>query len=311
MKTANTALSSSPIFCRVSGRPAHRAAGRAFALLGLVALLCLPQPAPAQKAPTAQTAVPAAGPQNELRHPELEKFKTDGGEVEFIGHAFGLDGWLLTRQDLPPRTAYTTAEGGLVLGQLVNRDGEVETMSQLHALKAKMEGSQEAMPGAEEPKSTASKAERFYAMLERRAAWVQAGKEDAPYLYMMMNVNCDHCQEYWKALQPAVKEGKLQVRLVPFGAQPANRDGGAALLSSSDPGTAWSDYINGNKEALASSKIVDGAIAAIAANSKLLGDFNVPQAPFTIYRRPDDGKLTVIAGKPGNMLLLQAELARN
>ncbi|MDP2205442.1 MAG: hypothetical protein Q8K65_03980 [Alphaproteobacteria bacterium] len=303
MKTVNATLSS---------RRVIRLSGRLFAVLGLAAALCLPLPAAAQKAPTAQAPVPAAGvPQNELRHPELEKFKTDGGEVEFIGHAYGLDGWLLTRKDMPPRTAYTTAEGGLVLGQLVNRDGAVETMSQLHALKAKMEGSQDALPGAEEPKSTASKSERFYAMLERRAAWVQAGKEDAPYLYMMMNVNCDHCKEYWKALEPSVKEGKLQVRLVPFGAQPANRDGGAALLSSADPGVAWSEYIGGNTEALGTSKIVDGALAAIAANSKMLSEFNVPQAPFTIYRRPDDGKLTVIQGKPGNMLLLQAELAKN
>ena len=299
MKTIDTGLSS------------HRPR-RAFAALGFAALLCLPQPAAAQKAPTAQKPVPAASaPDNDLRHPELEKFKKDGGEVEFIGHAFGLDGWLLTRKDLPPRTAYTTPQGGLVLGQLVNPEGSVETMSQLHALKAKMEGSQQALPGAEEAKSTASKPERFYALLERRAAWVQAGKDEAPYLYMLMNVNCDHCKEYWKELEPAVKQGRLQVRLVPFGTAPANRDGGAALLSSADPGAAWSEYIAGKTDALAAAKIVDGALAAVAANTKLVTEFNIGYTPFTMYRRPDDGKLTVIPGKPGNLMLLQAELTRN
>lgn len=295
----------------IATRPARHTA-RLLVAICLAAALSQPFSALAQKAQTAQKPVPAASaPQNELRHPELEKFKNDGGEVEFIGHAYGLDGWLLTRKDLPPRTAYTTAEGGLVLGQLVNRDGAVETMSQLHALKAKMEGSQEALPGAEEPKSTASKSERFYALLERRAAWAQAGSNDAPYLYMMMNVNCDHCKEYWKQLEPAVKQGKLQVRLVPFGQAPANRDGGAALLSSADPGAAWSEYIGGKADALAASKIVDGALAAVAANTKLVAEFNVTHTPFTIYRRPDDGKLTVIAGKPANLMLLQAELAKN
>ncbi|MDY0008759.1 MAG: hypothetical protein RBS08_03550 [Bdellovibrionales bacterium] len=290
----------------------HLPARRLFAALALIAMISVSAAAFAQKAETAQAAAEAeAAPLNELRHPELDKFKKDGGEIEFIGHAFGLDGWLLTRSDLPPRTAYTTAQGGLVLGQLVNPDGAVETMSQLHALKAKMEGSQEALPGAEEARSTASKSERFYATLERRAAWAQAGKNDAPYLYVLMNVNCDHCKEYWKDLAPAVKDGRLQVRLVPFGQAPANREGGAALLSSADPATAWSEYIDGKAEALGKDKIVDGALAAIGANTKLVADFNITQSPFTIYRRPDDGKLTVIPGKPGNMMLLQSELTRN
>ncbi|HCS22274.1 MAG TPA: hypothetical protein DIW20_00880 [Rhodospirillaceae bacterium] len=278
----------------------------------LLAVMALPVMSHAQKAPTAQTPVPAqTAPGNELRHPELEKFKTDGGEVEFIGHAYGLDGWLLTRKDIPPRTAYTTPQGGLVLGNLVNPQGEVETMSQLHALKAKMEGSQEAIPGAEEPGSTVSKSERFYATVEKKAAWAQAGKDGVPYLYMFMNVNCDHCTEYWKALEPAVKAGRLQVRLVPFGQAPANREGGAALLSSADPAAAWSEYIGGKKEVLGKGKAVDGSLSAIDANTQLVKTFGLAKTPFTIYRRPDNGALTVIAGKPSNMMLLESELARN
>lgn len=291
---------------------------KAFFTLAVFAVLCaavilLAPAALAQKAPTAQKPVPAArAPENSLRHPELEKFKNDGGEVEFIGHAYGLDGWLLTRDGIPPRTAYTTAEGGLVLGNLVNARGEVETMAQLHALKAKMEGSQAALPGAEDPRSNASKAERFYASIEKTAAWAQTGKDEAPYLYVLMNVNCGHCKEYWQALEPAVKQGSLQVRLVPFGAQPANREGGAALLSSADPGAAWSEYIAGKTDALSKDKAVDGALAAIDANTRLIVQFDLrDNPPITIYRRPDDGKLIMIAGKPNNMMMLQAELARH
>jgi len=279
----------------------------------VAALLASSAPVLAQKATTAG-APPAAGgnglPSGE-RHPEIEKFKKEGGMVEYIGHAFGLDGWLLTRQDIPPRTAYTTAEGGLVIGSLVNPEGKVETMNQLTALKAKMEGSQAAQPGAEEPKSGASKAEHFYATLEKRSAWVQSGPDDAPYLYMLMNVNCDHCKEYWKELEPAVKQGKLQVRFVPFGQAPANREGGAAMMSSSDPGAAWSEYIAGKEGALAKSTIVDGALSAIDSNTALVKQFKVTGTPFTMYRRLDDGKLMVIAGKPSNMMMLRSELAKN
>ena len=290
-------------------RKAAYTLGTAALLTGLLASA----PTWAQKADTA-SAPPAAGgnglPTGE-RHPEIEKFKKEGGEVEYIGHAYGLDGWLLTRKDIAPRTAYTTAQGGLVIGSLVNPEGAVETMNQLHALKAKMEGSQAAQPGAEEAQSGASKAEHFYATLEKRSAWVQSGPDDAPYMYVLMNVNCDHCKAYWKELEPAVKQGKLQVRFVPFGTAPANRDGGAAMMSSADPGAAWSDYIAGKSDALAKSTIVDGALSAIDANTKLVAQYKVTGSPFTVYRRLDDGKLMVISGKPSNMMLLRSELAKN
>lgn len=270
-------------------------------------------PVVAQKANTAATP-PAAGGSglpDGGRHPEIEKFKREGGEVEYIGHAYGLDGWLLTRKDIAPRTAYTTDRGGLVIGSLVDPDGQVVTMTQLQALKAKMEGSQAAQPGAEDPRSGASKAEHFYATLEKRSAWVQSGPDDAPYLYMLMNVNCDHCKAYWKELEPVVKQGKLQVRFVPYGAAPANREGGAAMMSSADPGAAWSEYIAGKPDALAKSKIVDGALSAIDANTRMVKEYKVGGPPFTMYRRLDDGKLMVIAGVPTNMMLLRSELTRN
>lgn len=293
--------------------PSRIFAAPLFGAAVLALALGLSAPVFAQKADSA-SAPPAAGDNGlakNIRHPELDKFKAEGGVIEYIGHAYGLDGWLLTREGISPRTAYTTAEGGLVIGSLVSPEGTVETMTQLHALKAKMEGAQDALPGAEDPKSQTSKAEHFYAVLEKRSAWVQSGPEDAPYLYILMNVNCDHCKEYWKELEPAVKQGKLQVRFVPFGQAALNREGGAAMMSSADPGAAWSDFIAGKPDALAKSKIVDGALAAVDANTALVKQYGIAATPFTIYRRLDDAKLMVVAGKPSNMMMLRADLAKN
>src|SRR5690606_35583117 len=131
------------------------------------------------------------------------------------------------------------------------------------------------------------------------------------YIYVFMNVSCDHCMEYWKDLEGAVNAGKLQVRLLPWGTAEENRFGGAAMMSSAKPGDAWSAYIKGDKSALSRDKIVDGALAAVAANGDFLKKWNIGANPFTMYRRPEDGKITVIMGRPQNTLLLIADLVRN
>jgi len=240
-----------------------------------------------------------------LRHPELQRFEEQGGKVEYLGTSYGLDGWLLTKDDLEPAAVYTTKEGGLVRGMLIAPDGKVETMTQLMALKSRLDGSQEPLPGAN--LSYASRAEKFYAEVAK-APWGETGSKDAPYIYLFMNVTCADCQAYWKELQPLVASGKLRVRLSPFGSKPANRDGGAALLSSKDPGQSWTEFINGKADVLSADKIVGSAREAVNFNGGLLHKWGIESTPFTIYRRITDGKITVINGKPDNLMLVLADL---
>lgn len=276
-----------------------------------VAAQDMPAAPPADAAPqmsvAPQVSTAPANP-NDKRHAELIKFEEQGGSVTYIGHAYGLDGWLLTKEGTSPQTAYTNDQGGLVLGPLVNPEGIVETANQLAAYKAKAEGrSQEALPGADQAKAAPS--EKFYAEVEK-ANWIQVGQDDAPYIYMTMNVTCDHCQKYWKDLQGAIDDGKLQIRLIPFGAVAANREGGAALLSAENPRAAWNAFIAGDKNILAAANAKPGTLEKIDANGQLLNKWKVKDTPFTIYRRLNDGAVTVIAGRPQNALLVMADLIR-
>lgn len=241
----------------------------------------------------------------DLRHAELQKFEGQGGTVEFLGHALGLDGWLLINKEGAPSYAYTSKDGGLVVGMLVGPDGNVVTRDQLLAYKARAEGGQGALPGAD--KTAISKAEHLYAVVEK-SSWVRVGSEDAPYLYMFTNIDCEHCQAFWQDLQGPIKAGKLQVRLVPSGALPVNRDGGAALLSANDPAAAWNAYIEGKTDVLSAKNATKEALAQIDMNTALLKDWNVPVMPFTIYRKTSDGVVTVLMGRPDNMLLVMADL---
>jgi thiol:disulfide interchange protein DsbG len=254
-------------------------------------------------------AAPAVAQDGVYRHPQLTAYEEAGGTVEYLGHAYGLDGWLMMQdEESTPRTVYTTPYGGLVTGVLFGPRGEVETKKQMEALKSRVEGSQAAAPGAE--KSFSQKAEQFYAAVEK-SAFVRVGDVNAPYIYIIVNVNCADCKSYWTSLKPHVESGKLQVRIVPFGRSPANRDGGAALLSVDDPAAAWDKYIAGDTAALAKSLATAAAADDIASNSKLLQDFKLKgNPPYTVYKHLATGKVMSVTGQPQNLMLLMADLIR-
>lgn len=261
---------------------------------------------PAATEPVTSSVPPAEIKVNPALHPELQKFQKDGGRVTFIGHAYGVDGYLVEKDENAPRAVYITPEGGMLIGMLVGPDGRLETQAQLLALQARATGSQDALPGAD--KALASKPEKFYAEAGK-LNMVKAGKDGAPYVYIFMNVTCDHCQEYWKDLRPAIKAGKLQVRLIPYGSQQENAEGGAALLSVNDA-AAWDAFIGGDKTALGKDKIAAGAIQKIRENTEMLRRWKVGAVPFTIYRRLSDGQLAVINGRPGNLMMMLADLVK-
>jgi protein-disulfide isomerase len=208
---------------------------------------------------------PGSAPES-LRSPALKQFEDDGGTVEFIGTAHGLDGWVARNSKGEVKTTvYTTPDGAMVAGMLFASDGTNETAKQLEAYHGRITGSQAAAPGAE---NSSSKAEKLYAEVEK-AGWVSFGNSQAPYLYIFMNVNCDHCQDFWKDLESTVQDNKLQVRLVPYGTSEENRDGGAALLSVANPQEVWSAYISGDKTALGKDKAKDEGYQKLDADRSL------------------------------------------
>jgi thiol:disulfide interchange protein DsbG len=253
-------------------------------------------------------AAPAAFAQAQSNNPVFTELKKAGGSVEFIGNAYGMDGWIVKDPKGDVKTTlYTTPEGAVIAGMLFAPDGTSETQKQMEAYKKRIDGaSQEPAPGAEK---SSARSEKFYAEAEK-AGWVALGDNQAPYLYVFMNVNCDHCQAFWKDLESFVDGGKMQVRLIPFGKEPANRDGGAALLSVDNPEAAWKAYAGGDKTALSKDKIKGDAYAKIDANTAMANTWKLAEVPFTLYRRPGDGTLSVILGRPDNPLLLLAEFIK-
>lgn len=287
------------LFCRAFLGSLHgmkvRIHIKVFCTLFLAALLLVAAPAGSDNVP-----IPEA----------LKKLQEDGRMISYMGHAYGVDGWRIAGKDgSNSQYAYTTPEGGILLGILMAPDGTSVTNEQLKALKARMDGGQEALPGAEDAQTTSVRAEKLYADVEN-SGWARTGDVKAPYLYMFINTLCAPCQQVWKDLEPVVKSGRLQVRLVPFGKQDENRKSGASLLSVDDPAAAWNALMRGDEEALSVKHIKPGAISTVDMNTTLYRKWNLRGPPFMIYRRPNDGQIMVVAGQPENMMLILADLLK-
>lgn len=279
-----------------------------YAVLLSAAMFSLGAAMPAQAQQAAAPAVQEPSPEVSAlakKFPAFEDFERNGGLVEYLGRSGSLEGFVLIGADKSVKTVYVTPENTIVMGILVDQAGQNLTAPQLIAFRKRLTGDQSAIAGADTSKM--SKAEQVYAATEK-SAWVKVGKDDAPYIYMFMNVNCDHCKAMFMDVAPLVKAGKMQIRLVPFGSADANREGGAALLSVSDPFAAWQAYINGDSSALGKDKIAAGALEKVAANTEFATQNKLQGPPFSLYRRPADGVVTAMVGRPQNTLALLADL---
>lgn len=254
----------------------------------------------------------AAMAQKKPQTAELIQFEKLGGKILYIGKSYDMDGWLLVGRDGEVRSMiYTSPMGAMLKGRLFSGGGKDITKTQLQIYKARSAGSQQAVPiEPNADKDAIPKAEQFYAAVEK-ANWVRVGKPDAPYIYMFINVNCEHCQSLYRTLKGSLDKGLIQLRLLPAGEQDDNRDGGAAMLSVDDPGAAWQDYMDGKKGGLHKSLIKGDALDKVKANGKLAREWKLPQYPFIVYRKVSDGTLMTVVGQPENPMLLLMDLMKN
>ncbi|MDE1151295.1 MAG: hypothetical protein PW788_02065 [Micavibrio sp.] len=242
---------------------------------------------------------------------EIKTFEAVGGKLAYLGKAYNLDGWLLVERDGTPRSViYTMEDGTMLRGTLFNSAGINVTKSQMAVYKARAGGSQDAMSYEGADAKAIPKSEVFYAELEK-ANWIRVGKADVPYLYMLINVNCEHCQEAFRTFRGSADKGLIQLRIVPIGSEPENLKGGQALLSVDDPAAAWSQYMDGNKGALSQTLIKGDAEQRMAANNKFAAKWKqITTYPTFVYRKVSDGTLAVIAGQPENPMVVQADLMK-
>jgi len=244
------------------------------------------------------------GAHAEKMHPVLEKFVQDGMKVDYLGKMHGMDGWVILKGD-KVQYAYSTKEGGFVLGMLFGPDGNLVTGEQLKSYKARMGGE---INGAAKNNDGTEKAEQFFKETED-ANWVRIGSKTAPYIYAFVNAKCGNCHNFWSDIEPYVSQGMVQLRLIPFGNAKGNRSGGVALLGSRDPEAVWKKLASGDDSVFNQSVIskMGHLYKKIDANNNLLSKWGLSGVPFIVYKTPKGKEIKVISGQPKNIMLLMAD----
>jgi len=253
------------------------------------------------------TSYANAGDEKIIDNPILLQFKSKGGVVEFLGHSYGMDGWMLKDEKNNLQYVYTNPEGATIMGVMFAPTGEVETAKQIEEYKVKKSGNQKALDTI--TRNSPDKAEMIYSSFER-ANWISIGNDKAPYFYSAMDMESKKSQAFIKKLMPFIEQGNVNVRIIPIATSENSYYAAAALFSSDSPKETLFKYINGDEAILKTIEIKEMALSKLDINAELARSTAIKGVPFNLYRRPIDGKILAISGIPDNILVLLADLQK-
>lgn len=272
--------------------------------------------------------------------PALSNLTKSGAKLYYLGERSGIHGWFIMQEGQIQMIYLSPDKKTVIVGAMFSSQGENVTTPQIAALAqtnkdisallgnsgneqkdvvaAGQEGGIASVPGAKGeiskslnnmPSTPLSPGERLVQDM-KAAAGVSLGKADAPELMMVVSPNCPNCKKTWAEMSGAVKEGKIQVRLIPVYTSTASDEKRAAaqLLKVQDPMAAWESYVGGNAAALAGTPD-DVANRAIQANMSLIAKWNIQGTPYLVYRGKD-GRVKIVQGKPERMAAILLDLSK-
>lgn len=282
-------------------------------------------------------AAPAEQKQAEAKVPDtsnimfIQNLRKIGATIYYLGQDLGLNGWFVVK-DGQVQIIYTTPDQKAVMvGALLSAEGANISQQQVMLLSnsnpeiqkiiknsAAMTGQapkppQPTMPPKAEaqpapaqavqptPSATAddaiSPSQKFFQVLAKSAN-VTFGKDTAPQLIMIMDVNCPHCHKAWLALQPMVEAGKLRVTMIPIGALgPASELQAANWLSNKDPIESWKKHVAGDENIFKTETPSAQKVSTVHDNTELVQKWGVDQTPYILYHGKN-GKVRLVIGEP-------------
>jgi len=222
-----------------------------------------------------------ANAQAELPAP-LQQLVSYGVEVsERIDAPEGLQGYIISQGGQFQTVFVTDDHQHMVIGSLVDAEGNNLSNQLVQDAKQKLYADS-------------------WELLEK-SHWVRDGAEDAErVVYTFIDPNCPYCHQFWRAYQPWVDAGKVQVRHVIVGI--LGRDSkpkAASLLSAKDPSKALQDHNQGfEKGGINAAKSVSPEIEKqIDANQRIMRQLGVSATPVTFYQDAN-GSVNVREGAP-------------
>jgi hypothetical protein len=273
-------------------------------LLGLL-VICIMFPGLAQ-----------ATPDDDLgKLPIIQSMKSVDTKFYPLGDRFSLPGWLILRNGKIQMLYLTPDKKGIILGAIHSGDGGNVTMLQVAALvKSNPElaayfeqlAKEKNPAGATAPGDGSNLGEKLFVDMTK-ANGVVLGDGKAPLLHMVIDPRCPYCKATWKELRDDVAVKRLQVHLIPIGAEGSDNEREAARFLEIDaPLENWNKFIDGDEAVLAG--IPDPAkLEAVRANHRTIDEWKIQHTPYLVYRGKD-GRVKIVQGQPDNIASVLADL---
>lgn len=212
----------------------------------------------------------------------LQQLESYGVEVsERIDAPKGLEGYIISMGGQFQTAFVTEDHQHMVIGSLVDAEGNNLSNVAVETAKQKLYADS-------------------WEVLEN-SHWVRDGSADAERIvYTFTDPNCPYCHQFWRASQPWVESGEVQVRHVIVGI--LGRDSkpkAASLLSAKDPAKALHDHnTRFEKGGVNAAKSVAPEISKqLDANQRVMRQLGVSATPVTFYQDAD-GNVNVREGAP-------------
>jgi len=272
--------------------------------------------------------------------PVLSNLVKNGAKLYYLGERSGLHGWFIMKDGQVQMIYVTGDKKTAIIGGMFTSDGENVTGPQIQALanvnkevnelityagrqqeeiaKAGVEGGFAAIPGGTQtdssgkagkgiiPAVSLSPGERLMQDL-RAAAGVYLGKNERAELLVVIDPKNPRCLATWREMRKSVKEGLVQVKLIP--AAVSGSDGariGALFLKAENPLENWNKYVDGDSSAFAGQPD-ELSVRAVEANSEMLKRWNIGATPYIVYRAKD-GRVKIVQGEPQRMASILLDL---
>jgi len=235
----------------------------------------------------------------------LQNLANEGAQIRFLGKDFGLDGWVAIKNG-QEQYFYVLPDGkGFLSGILFDDKGKAVTVQQVSRLRGQDSGlldSLTADPTLENTNTASSEtqyefkspSEQLFWDIEN-SNWIPVGQAGTPVFYSFIDPACPHCHSMMKEMQPLIKAGKVQVRLIPIGFKESTRAQAAYLLATPNPEEAWWRHMDGDANALPARQEINQQ--GVQRNLSIMQSWKLSVTPLVVYRGKD-GKVKIVRGKP-------------
>lgn len=266
--------------------------------------------------------------------PEFYYATTDGKAV-IMGFLFDADGEVITAHQVG-KLAMTNPEQAKNLSQMVSPEkGSAATRKEAEAEKAAEAAASASQPPAPlqtpvqtptplqpivtptAPADAQATSSDIATNLERNspsnmlmdelaaAPSVGLGQTSAALVYAFVDPNCPHCKRFLREMEPYIKAGQVQLRLLPVGFNDQSLKQSAFLLAAADGGERLLKIAKTEVNDIPIDNTVN--TDAVTSNVQILQRWNMMATPMVIYRNSAQ-EVKIVKGRPVDMPAMVRDL---